>query len=449
MTVSWARNLLSKGWMLLVVGILSGCVQLPVDGPGYRDIHGGAAATVSNGRDPLLIYTSRDAVDYNYALIDINPLVLSVLHEIPPISFLKTFGKRRGPTPIIRVGAGDVLQTSIFEATSGGLFVPSEAAGRLGNYVTLPTQTVGGNGTISVPYAGPVQAAGRTVPEIQRDIESKLASRAIEPQVLVNMTEQNAAAVTLIGDTGQSRIKMTGTGERILDMISKAGGAGVGPDGRFAGYELFVTLQRKGQTATVQFTRLINDPKENIFVAPGDVIYVHREHKTFVAFGALASVGGGGVVAGGETTGLNGLFRFGQERLALNEALAKAGGLTDLRANPSQVFLYRPEHRETLEKMGVNLSKFAPGQQLIPTVYRANFRDPSSFFFAQRFEMRDKDVIYVANSDASEVLKFLTYVTAWTSTASSTFVDARTVSDIAAGAHVFGTTGAAVVVGGP
>ena len=224
MTVSWARFLFSKGWMLLVVGILAGCIQLPVDGPGFRDIHRGAAATLSNGRDPLLVYTSRDAVDYNYALIDINPLVLSVLHEIPPISFLKTFGKRRGPTPIIRVGAGDVLQTSIFEATSGGLFVPSEAAGRLGNYVTLPAQTVSGNGTISVPYAGPVQAAGRTVPEIQRDIESKLKSRAIEPQVLVNMTEQNAATVTVIGDTGQSRVKMTGTGERILDMISKAGG---------------------------------------------------------------------------------------------------------------------------------------------------------------------------------------------------------------------------------
>ena len=168
----------------------------------------------------------------------------------------------------------------------------------------------------------------------------------------------------------------------------------------------------------------------------------------FVAFGALASIGGAGIVAGGETTGLNGLFRFGQERLSLNEAIAKAGGLTDLRANPSQVFLYRAEHRETLEKMGVNLSKFAPGQQLIPTVYRANFRDPSSFFFAQRFEMRDKDVIYASNSDANEVVKALAYLTAWTSTASSTFVDARTVGDIAAGAHVLTSGGGAAVVVG-
>ncbi len=342
-----------------------------------------------------------------------------------------------------------MVQTSIFESSAGGLFVPGEAVGRAGNYVTLPVQTVSSNGTISIPYAGQVQASGRTLHEIQHDIESKLASRAIEPQVIVNITEQNADSVTVIGDTGQSKIKMTGAGERILDMISKTtGGGAAGPDGKFAGYELLVTLQRKNRIGTAPLTRLVEDPKENIFVVPGDVIYVHREPRTFVAFGALSSVGGGGtMVVGGETSGLNGLFRFGQERLSLNEAIAKAGGLTDSRANPSQVFLYRGERRETLEKMGVNLSKFPPGQQSIPTVYRANFRDPSAFFMAQKFQMRDKDIIYVANADANEVAKFLGYVNIWTSTASSAMIDGRTIGDITWGAHILSNGGAAVVVG--
>src|SRR5262249_46645960 len=151
-----------------------------------------------------------------------------------------------------------------------------------GNYVTLPAQTVGGNGSVSVPYAGSIKAVGHTVPEIQRDIETKLAKRAIEPQVIVNIVEQNADAITVIGGTGGNKIRLTGSGERILDMISKAGGGagGAGGAGKFAGYELMVTLQRKGRIATIPFTRLIANPTENVFVAAGDVIYVTREPKT-------------------------------------------------------------------------------------------------------------------------------------------------------------------------
>jgi hypothetical protein len=39
----------------------------------------------------------------------------------------------------------------IFEAEAGGLFVPSEAGARPGNFVTLPEQIVDSNGNITVP----------------------------------------------------------------------------------------------------------------------------------------------------------------------------------------------------------------------------------------------------------------------------------------------------------
>jgi polysaccharide export outer membrane protein len=423
----------------LVAVALCGCSHFPVNGPEYRDIHRGATAAISE---------PRDAIVSRYALVDINPVVINILDGIPRDSLYRTFGSQRGPAPVVRVGVGDVLQTSIFESSSGGLFTSGEAAGRAGNYVTLPSQTVGGNGTISVPYAGSIKAAGHTISEIQHDIESKLARRAIEPQVIVNITEQNADAVTVIGDVGGNKIKLTGSGERILDMISKAGGGGGGATaasgGKFAGYELDVTLQRKSRLATVPFTRLISDPQENVYVAAGDVIYVTREPKTFIAFGALASLGGG-VVEGGNTSAVSAQYQFGQERLSLNEAIAKAGGLADSRSNPAQVFIYRPERRETLAAMGVDIDRFPPVERVIPTVYRANFRDPSSFFMGQRFQMRDKDLIYAANAESIEVTKFLTYVNVWTSTASSAMIDGRTIADVAWGAHVL-QTGTPVVI---
>jgi polysaccharide export outer membrane protein len=327
---------------------------------------------------------------------------------------------------VIRIGVGDVLQVSIFESAAGGLFIPAEAGVRPGNFVTLPSQTVFRSGSITVPYAGTIRAAGRTAAEIERDIESKLASRAIEPQAVVTLVEQNATEVAVIGDTvnGANKFRIRHSGETILDMISRAGGL------KFPGYELFVTLQRNKRRATVFFPTLVNDPKENIFVAPGDTIYVYREQQKFVAVGALGTVF--------QTTNLTGLFAFEQERLTLNEALAKAGGLLDTRADPAQVFLYRMEYREALERMGTDLSKFSPNQRLIPTIYRANYRDPSSFFFTQRFPMRHRDVIYVANSDATEVVKFLTYVRAVTSTVSGVATDAAVTRDVIQGRHVLG-----------
>jgi polysaccharide export outer membrane protein len=189
---------------------------------------------------------------------------------------------------------------------------------------------------------------------------------------------------------------------------------------------------------------LITDPAENIFVAAGDVIYVTRKPKSFVAFGALASLGAVGVT-GGNTAAVSAQYQFDQERVSLNEALAKAGGLADARANPAQVFLYRPERRETLARMGVDVTKFAPDQRVIPTVYRADFRDPSSFFLGQQFQVRDKDVIYAANAESVEVSKFLTYANQWTSTASSAMVDGRTIADVSWGAHVLGANTPVIV----
>src|SRR5262249_24498470 len=51
--------------------------------------------------------------------------------------------KARAPLPRgITLGIGDVVSVTIFEPP-GGLFVPSDAGARPGNFVTLPNQIVG------------------------------------------------------------------------------------------------------------------------------------------------------------------------------------------------------------------------------------------------------------------------------------------------------------------
>lgn len=393
----FSGDALSKVYLIAIAALLAGCTNLPVGGPNSWDVSRAATSSVT---------AERHKVVYDYVLVDITEHVLENVADIGPGSFFSSFGGGRGPAPTIAVGVGDVLTVTIFESSSGGLFIPPEAGVRPGNFVSLPPQTVGRNGTISVPYAGEVQAAGRTPHQIKEDVEKILSTRAVEPQVVVTLVEQTSMAVTIVSEIGSNRLQIR-PNERVLDVLARAGSRGN------AAYELFVTLQRRGLRATVHLPALINDPRENIFVSPGDTLYVYREPQKFVAVGALG--------AGGVTSGLTGLFPFEQERLSLNEAIAKAGGLVDGRANP-QVYLYRMELRETLEKIGVDIRKFG-AQKYIPTIYRANYRDPSAFFFAQRFPMRHKDAIYVANADAIEVEKFMLHSRAITGYVAGTAAD--------------------------
>ena len=95
-------------------------------------------------------------------------------------------------------------------------------------------------------------------------------------------------------------------------------------------------------------------------------------------------------------------------RISLAEALAKQGGLSDALADPASVFLYRGETREVAQQIGVNVNDFQGS--IIPIIYSINLRDPSGYFLAQTFEMRNKDVIYTSNAQAVETTKFLTFV---------------------------------------
>ncbi len=86
--------------------------------------------------------------------------------------------------PVVCVG--DVLQVSVFESSAAG--VPA------GNFVTLPSQKVEPTGTILLPFAGRINAAGRSIAQIERDIETQLATRAVEPRIQVAVVEHNATS---------------------------------------------------------------------------------------------------------------------------------------------------------------------------------------------------------------------------------------------------------------
>ncbi len=366
------------------VVLLTGCTDpmMPVAGPESWDIRGHV----------------QDANSLPYALVKLTPQVIDVLSSDAP-KLSQIFTDKRPPEQI-KFGIGDVVSVTIFEAAAGGLFIPSEAGVRPGNFVQLPNQSVDNDGNISVPYAGAIRALNRTPAEVQLSIVNALKNRAIEPQVVVALVTQNTSLISVLGEVNTpSRFPVSFAGEKILDEITRAGGP------KDQGYDTWVMLEREGKRATIPFGALVYEPANNIYARPNDTIYVYREPQTFVSFGA---------------SGTQGQFTFDAWRISLAEAQAKAGGLNDTLADPASVFLYRGETRDVAERLGIDVSKFQG--PVIPVVYNVNYRDPAGYFMATKFQMRNKDVIFASNASAVEQAKVMNYIRLVTATVNDPIV---------------------------
>jgi polysaccharide biosynthesis/export protein len=342
----------------------------------------GCSFMPSSGPQDFSVKSGETASGPQYGLVKLTAPALQILKEYGPGAIAGTFPDKSRPQSI-KFGIGDVVSVTIFEAAPGGLFIPAEAGVRPGNFVQLPNQNVDTSGNITVPYAGAVKAAGRTPAEIQQNIVKAIGNRAIEPQVIVALVTQNTSLISVLGEVNNpGRLQANYAGERILDVISRAGG----PKGQ--GYDTWVTLERKGKRATVPFGALVYQPDNNVWVHPEDTVYVYQEPQVFLAFGA---------------SGQQGQFPFNMWKISLTQAMAIAGGLLDAQAEPAGVYVYRREPRELAERLGVDCSKF--DGPMVPVVYNVNFRDPAGYFLATKFEMRDKDVLFAANAATVDTAK--------------------------------------------
>ena len=206
-------------------------------------------------------------------------------------------------------------------------------------------------------------------------------------------------------------------------------------------------LERDGRRAIAPFGALVYEPTNNVYVHPNDTIYVYREPQTFLSFGAL---GVQQQIPFGAYVGSSGAQNASTWRLSLAEAVAKAGGLSDDRADPASVFLYRGETRDVAEALGIDCSPFEG--PIIPVIYVLNLRDPAGYFLASTFEMRNKDVIYVSNAYSVENTKFLTYLRTINSTVNdpiNTAISVYTLKNLIRGTGTVSTsvlTGSAPII---
>ncbi len=369
---------------LLGATALSACSIVPSSGPSKEAV----------------VYAGAQQVP-PYLLVRLSDFVIQKLLRFPGPSLYGKFGDYRGPRDQT-VGIGDTLTVTIFEAAGGGLFSqPVADSKQTGSHsAVLPPQIVQRDGAITVPYAGRVPVDGKNTHAIERYIVEKLTGKAIEPQVVVALSKNIASAVTVVGEgvqgtgafvaggdplQGTLRIPMHVGGDRLLDIVADAGGL------KTPANQTFVELTRGGRTVRVPFQTVLNDPKENIYVRPDDVLTVIKYPLTFVAIGA---------------TGSNAVVPFDAVGISLAEAVGKSAGLTDGRADPEGVFVFRYEPT-TVVRDYPGLTPQQAALNLVPVVYVLNMRDPRSLFLARKFSMHDKDIVYVSNSPYVELGKVL------------------------------------------
>lgn len=291
------------------------------------------------------------------------------------------------------VGPGDALEVSVWEAPPALLFVgsPLEArAGARSSATTFSEQMVSAEGSIEIPFAGTIAVAGKSPQQIGAEIASRLVGRANKPQVLVRVTRNASANVTVVGEVLQSvRMPLTARGERLLDAIASAGGVRQ-PVGKVT-----VQITRGERVLALPLDKVIQSPRENVPLAPGDVVTVLFQPLSFTALGA---------------TGQNAEIAFEAQGISLAQALARAGGVQDARSDARGVFVFRFEDAGSVTDEQRAGPTTPDGK--VPVVYRVDLTDPASFLVAQSFPMRNRDVVYVANAPSAELQKFLNILTA-------------------------------------
>jgi polysaccharide export outer membrane protein len=79
------------------------------------------------------------------------------------------------------------------------------------------------DGIISYPQIGRVLVAGRTVPEIEKEVTERLREYIIDPQVTVQLQQSHSQKVFIVGDVGLPGIYEMGRRLTVTEALARAG----------------------------------------------------------------------------------------------------------------------------------------------------------------------------------------------------------------------------------
>lgn len=235
------------------------------------------------------------------------------------VALLATCAMAQGNLPVdYTLGAGDAIRIQVFQNPD----------------LTLDTR-VSENGGITYPLIGAVELGGLTIAAAEKKIAGALTDGGFvrQPQVNIVLMQVRGNQISVLGQVNRpGRFPLETFNTRVSDMLAAAGGANAG------GADIaIVTGIRSGKPFRKEIdipSLFLNDsPVEDLVLAGGDSIYVHRAPMFFI-YGEAQRPGSYRVERG----------------MTVMQGLAQAGGPT-MRGSDSRLVMFRKNDKGDAEKI--------------------------------------------------------------------------------------------------
>ncbi len=195
-----------------------------------------------------------------------------------------------------RLGAGDIIRVQVYQSPD----------------LTQETRILE-SGNISYPLIGATKVAGLTIPEAEAQIAKALKAGGYiqQPQVTIAQLQVRKKTVTVLGAVGRAGLyPLEALNTRLSNILAAAGG--IAPGGSDT---IILSGKRDGkpvrQEIDVAATYLDNKLANDVVLASGDTVYVHRA-PLFYVYGEA---------------GKPGPYRL-ERNMTVMQALVTAGGPT-------------------------------------------------------------------------------------------------------------------------
>jgi len=336
---------------LFVLVVFVASCGLPRSGPNKREIFDGS------------VQRNGDAF-----IVTVNDRVIQHTSVAPIIGFDRDF-LRAGKIGSDVIRPGDVLGLTVFENVEDGLLTTVAGAAAV-----LEEIQVDSTGSIFVPYAGRLKAAGNTPEQLRLLITRKLDAQTPDPQVSVRRLAGDGSSVNVMGGVaGQGVYPIESATRTLTAMLAKAGGITVEPE------VAQIKVTRGKKTGVVWLADLYAHPESDIALRPGDRIFVEEDTRSFTALGA---------------TGTQTRVPFSSQTITAIEALAQVGGLSSSLADPTGVFIFREEPAAIANAL-LGRNDLVGNQRF---AYVLDLTEPNGMFVGRDFIIRDGDTVFVTEA---------------------------------------------------